>query len=75
MCSDWSGMLVPKRFHINRLKQYYMNLGEIGENGKLMIVQNVNELYDIWQDLKGDELPKRILKMRRKNHKTKNVYM
>ena len=39
-------MLVPKRFHINRLKQYYMNLGEIGENGKLKIVQNVNELYN-----------------------------
>ena len=51
-------MLVPKRFHINRLKQYYMNLEEIGENGQLKIVQNVNELYDIWQDLKEDELPK-----------------
>ena len=47
LCSDWSGMLVPKRFHINRLKQYYMNLGEIGENGQLKIVQNVNELYDV----------------------------
>ena len=35
-----------------------MNLGEIGENGQLKIVQNVNELYDVWQDLKGDELPK-----------------
>ena len=35
-----------------------MNLGEIGENGQLKIVQNVNELYDIWQDLKEDELPK-----------------
>ena len=51
-------MLVPKRFHINKLKQCYMNLGEIGENGQLKIVQNVNELYDIWQDLKEDELPK-----------------
>ena len=51
-------MLVPKRFHINRLKQYYMNLGEIGGNGKLKIVQNVNELYDIWQDFKEDELQK-----------------
>ena len=51
-------MLVPKRFHINRLKQYYMNLGEIGENGQLKIVQNVNELYDIWHDLKEDKLPK-----------------
>ena len=51
-------MLVPNRFHINRLKQYYMNLGETEENGKLKIVQNVNELYDIWQELKEDEKPK-----------------
>ena len=58
LCSDWSVMLVPKRFHINRLKQYYMYLGEIGENGQLKIVQNVNELYNIWKDLKEYELPK-----------------
>ena len=25
LCSDWSGRLIPKRFYINRLKQYYMN--------------------------------------------------
>ena len=66
LCSDWSGMLVPKRFHINRLKQSYMNLGEIGENGMLKIVQNVNELYDIWQELKEDERQKRIPKMKGK---------
>ena len=35
-----------------------MNLGEIGENGKLNVVQNVNELHDIWQELKEDEKPK-----------------
>ena len=35
-----------------------MNLGEIGENGQLKIVQNVNEFYDVWHDLKEDELPK-----------------
>ena len=35
-----------------------MNLGEIGENGKLKVVQNVNELYDIWQELEEDEKPK-----------------
>ena len=34
-----------------------MNLGEIGENGQLKIVQNVNELNDIWHDLKEDEQP------------------
>ena len=35
-----------------------MNLGEIGENGQQKIVQNVNELYEIWQDLMKDEKPK-----------------
>ena len=54
--SDWSGRLIPKRFHINRLKQYYMNLGEMNENGQLKIVENVNELYNIWNDIKEDEL-------------------
>ena len=58
LCSDWSGRLIPKRFHINRLKQYYMNLGELAENGQLKIVENVNELYDIWDDIKEDELLK-----------------
>ena len=56
LCSDWSGRLIPKRFHINRLKQYYMNLGEINENGQLKIVDNVNEFYDIWNDIKEDGL-------------------
>ena len=55
-CSDWSRKLIPKRFHINRLKQYYMNLGEIGEDGQLKIVQNVKALYDIWNELKEDEI-------------------
>ena len=54
LCSDWSGKLIPKRFHINRLKQYYMNLGELGEDGQLKIVQNVNELYEKWNELKED---------------------
>ena len=33
-----------------------MNLGEIGKDGQLKIVENVNELYDIWNGLKEDEL-------------------
>ena len=33
-----------------------MNLGEMNENGQLKIVENVNELYDIWNDIKEDEL-------------------
>ena len=32
-----------------------MNLGEIGENGQLKIVENVKELYDIWNDINEDE--------------------
>ena len=55
LCSDWSGKLIPKRFHINRLKQYYMNLGEMDENGQLKMVENVNELYAIWKDIREDE--------------------
>ena len=35
-----------------------MNLGEIGEKSKPKIVQNANELYEIWQELKEDEKPK-----------------
>ena len=33
-----------------------MNLGEMDENGQLMIVENVIELYSIWNDIKEDEL-------------------
>ena len=33
-----------------------MNLGEIGKDGQLKIVENINELYDIWNDLREDEL-------------------
>ena len=58
LCSDWSGMLIPKRFHLNRLKKYYMNLGELGKDGQLKVVENVNELYDMQNDPKEDELPK-----------------
>ena len=35
-----------------------MNLGELAENGQLKIVKNANELYDIWDDIKEDELLK-----------------
>ena len=31
-----------------------MNLGELDENGQLKIVQNVNELYEKWNELKED---------------------
>ena len=56
LCSDWSGRLIPKRFHINRLKQYYMNLGEMDENGQLKVVENVRQLYKIWEDIKEDDM-------------------
>ena len=28
----------------------------MNENGQLKIMENVNELYDIWNDIKEDEL-------------------
>ena len=33
-----------------------MNLGEMNENGQLKMVENVKQLYDIWKDIKEDEL-------------------
>ena len=33
-----------------------MNLGDMDETGQLKLVENVNELYDIWKDIKEDEL-------------------
>ena len=33
-----------------------MNLGKLGEDGQLEIVQNVNELYEKWNELKEDEM-------------------
>ena len=32
-----------------------MNLGEMDENGQLKIVENVKQLYDIWEDIKEDD--------------------
>ena len=29
-----------------------MNLGEVGKNGQLKIIENVNELYAIWNNIK-----------------------
>ena len=52
------------------LKQYYMSLGEIGKNGQLKIVENVNELYHIWNDLKEDESSQET-----ENEKDKTVNM
>ena len=33
-----------------------MNLDELGKDGQLKIAENVSEFYDIWNELKKDEL-------------------
>ena len=33
-----------------------MNLGEMDENDQLRIVENVKQLYDIWEDIKEDDI-------------------
>ena len=33
-----------------------MNLGEMDENGQLRIWENVKQLYDIWEDIKEDDM-------------------
>ena len=35
-----------------------MNLGELGQNGHLKVVENFYELYDMWKDPKENEIPK-----------------
>ena len=35
LVSDWTGQLLPKRIHFNRLKPYVMNLGKTNEEGML----------------------------------------
>ena len=41
-----------------------MNLGEMNKNGQLKIVENVNELYNIWKGIKKMNL-KNLLKLLR----------
>ena len=43
-------------FNANQVQQYYMNLGEMDENGQLKIAENVKQLYDIWEDIKEDDM-------------------
>ena len=33
-----------------------MYLGEMDENGQLRIVENVKQLYEIWDDIKEDDM-------------------
>ena len=58
LCSDWSGMLVPKRLPHKQTKRVLHEFGRNRRKWSTENVQNVNELYDVWHDLKEDELPK-----------------
>ena len=53
MISDWTGQLSHKRFHVNRLKLFSLNLGKV-KDGKLQTVHNARELFRIWQNIKQD---------------------
>ena len=55
LCSDWLGKLIPKKFHINRLKQFYLNLGELDEEGMLKVVENTRQLFQNWSKVTEDE--------------------
>ena len=54
MLSDWSGQLLPKRFHINRLKPFSINLGKMTVEGNLELINNTRELYRKWKDIEED---------------------
>ena len=51
LVSDWTGQLLPKRIHFNRLKPV-MNLGKINEEGILETATNTRELFKRWRKLK-----------------------
>ena len=53
MISDWTGQLSHKRFHVNRLKPFSLNLGKV-KDGKLQTVHNTRELFRIWKNIKED---------------------
>ena len=55
LCTDWLGKLIPKKFHINRIKQFYLNLGELDDDGMLRIVENTRQLFENWSRVKEDE--------------------
>ena len=57
LCSDWTGKLIPKRFHINRLKQFYLNLGILDEAGMLQIAENTRQLFKRWTEIQEDVKP------------------
>ena len=51
LISDWTGQLSHKRFHVNRLKSFSLNLGKV-KDGKLQTVHNTRELFRIWKNIK-----------------------
>ena len=53
MISDWTGQLSDKRFHVNRLKPFSLNLGKV-KDGKLQTVHNTRELFGILKNIKED---------------------
>ena len=53
LISDWTGQLTHKRFHVNRLKPFSLNLGKV-KDGKLQTVHNTRELFRIWKNIKED---------------------
>ena len=54
LVSDWTGQLLPKRIHFNRLKPYVMNLSRINEEGILETATNTRELFKRWKEIKED---------------------
>ena len=49
--SDWIGQLSHKRFHVNRLKPFSLNLGKM-KDGKFHTVHNTRELFRIWKSIR-----------------------
>ena len=58
LLTDWSGHFLPKRFHVNRLKPYVINTGNLNDRGDIDLISNTKQLYRKWQELAEDEIIK-----------------
>ena len=56
ICTDWLGKLIPKKFHVNRLKPFSIFLGELcTEKMKLDIAENMQQLHAKWANVQSDQ--------------------
>ena len=52
LVTDWEGLFLPIKVHVNRLKIYNLNLGTITQQGLLDLATNVKRIKEKWEEIK-----------------------